>query len=420
MLLAVQLPRYARVNLLHTTSDDVIKRFCKEGYLLVDSLSTLSLTSCPASSSVNYQTGHCGRCAQCLAAEDSSSSADPHQCPMAAEKVFCRDTHVPELLVFPFSCSLVDHPLYTNTDIILQDKASCLPSYLLSPLPGSHVIDACAAPGNKTTHLASLMNNHGCIYAFDKDLKRFQTLKKMIKRAGASCVKPSLHDFLQINPSDYPTVRYILVDPSCSGSGIVGRMEFHTEASVDSKRLASLAAFQRKILQHALNFPSVERVVYSTCSVHEEENERVVESVLQDFCSSFHLVHIMPEWENRGRPVFGGAEHCIRAIPEKDQTNGFFVALFQRIQDEHIQSSESDVGDTTQTTAYKSDRLQCHAADETCCDDGEQNRGEFSTAQTTTALKDKRCHRSKKKKKDFGSSHTPRRKKNRRFYPVNS
>lgn len=130
MLLAVQLPRYARVNLLHTTSDDVIKRFCKEGYLLVDSLSTLSLTSCPASSSVNYQTGHCGRCAQCLAAEDSSSSADPHQCPMAAEKVFCRDTHVPELLVFPFSCSLVDHPLYTNTDIILQDKV-CMPAHLV-------------------------------------------------------------------------------------------------------------------------------------------------------------------------------------------------------------------------------------------------------------------------------------------------
>ena len=132
MLLAGHLPRYARVNLLHTTSENVIKRFCKEGYLLVDSLSTSRPTSCSSSSNVNYQMGHCGRCAQHLAAVDSSSRAgnmDPspsslkgHQCPMAAEKSFCRDTHIPDLLVFPFSSSLVGHPLYTNTDIILQDK----------------------------------------------------------------------------------------------------------------------------------------------------------------------------------------------------------------------------------------------------------------------------------------------------------
>ena len=135
-MLTAHLPRYARVNLLHTTTDDVIKRFCKEGYLLVETLSPLRLAICPSSSNgkSDYQTRRCGTCTQHLAAVDCSSSTGDmdssshsssvkeQQCPMAVEKYVCKDTHIPDLLVFPASSSLGSHPLYANTDIILQDK----------------------------------------------------------------------------------------------------------------------------------------------------------------------------------------------------------------------------------------------------------------------------------------------------------
>jgi len=74
-----------------------------------------------------------------------------------------KDEHVPDLLLFPPNTSFQDDPLYTSGKIILQDKASCFPALVLSPpsTEGSVVIDATAAPGNKTSHLSALMKNNG-------------------------------------------------------------------------------------------------------------------------------------------------------------------------------------------------------------------------------------------------------------------
>ncbi|KAI5128044.1 28S Rrna (Cytosine-C(5))-Methyltransferase [Manis pentadactyla] len=74
-------------------------------------------------------------------------------------KRFLLDPLLPELLVFPVQTDLHQHPLYQAGHLILQDKASCLPAMLLAPPPGAHVIDACAAPGNKASHLAALLKN---------------------------------------------------------------------------------------------------------------------------------------------------------------------------------------------------------------------------------------------------------------------
>lgn len=76
---------------------------------------------------------------------------------------FSRDPHIENLLLFPPDTQFVDDPLYTDGKIILQDKASCFPAYILAPPPqdDSVVIDATAAPGNKTSHLCAMMNNKG-------------------------------------------------------------------------------------------------------------------------------------------------------------------------------------------------------------------------------------------------------------------
>ena len=134
---------------------------------------------------------------------------------------FLLDPLLPELLVFPAQTDLHDHPLYQAGHLILQDKASCLPAMLLAPPPGSHVIDACAAPGNKTSHLAALLKNQGKIFAFDQDAKRLASMATLLARAGVSCCELAEQDFLAVSPSDqrYCQVQYILLDPSCSGSG---------------------------------------------------------------------------------------------------------------------------------------------------------------------------------------------------------
>ncbi|KAG8058475.1 hypothetical protein GUJ93_ZPchr0002g25170 [Zizania palustris] len=105
------------------------------------------------------------------------------------------------MLVLPPGTDLHNHHLVTDGKVFLQGKASCMVAVALCPKPGWTVIDACAAPGNKTVHLAALMNGEGSIIAY------IETINGV---------------FLDINTNDpsYAEVHAILLDPSCSGSGI--------------------------------------------------------------------------------------------------------------------------------------------------------------------------------------------------------
>ncbi|XP_064379568.1 28S rRNA (cytosine-C(5))-methyltransferase [Dromaius novaehollandiae] len=296
---APQLPRYVRVNTLKTCVDDVIDFFKRQGY------------------------SYLGKAAS---VEELSSLSG---------KKFLLDLHLPELLVFPPQTDFHNNQLYTSGHIILQDKASCLPAFLLSPAAGSHVIDACAAPGNKTSHVAAILKNKGQIFAFDLDTKRLATMNTMLMRAGVTSFELAQRDFLTVDPRDskYSKVTHILLDPSCSGSGMVNRVPTE-EAAPSAERLQALAGFQRKILSHALSFPAVRRLAYSTCSVHQEENEDVVHAVLQEQGSAFRLVNVLPAWPCRGVATFPGAECCLRASPAETLTNGFFVAVLERCGEE--------------------------------------------------------------------------------------
>jgi len=161
---AVSWPRYARVNLLQTTVDDVVAHFVAEGYKLCE-----------------------------LVSKSTICREEP--------KNFGRDDLLDDLLQFSPGLDLHDHPFVSGGKLILQDKASCFPAHVLQPAPGSHVIDACAAPGNKTSHAAALTGLTGKVFAFDLSKKRCQLLQNRMKQAGATNVHARCFDFLKIDPS---------------------------------------------------------------------------------------------------------------------------------------------------------------------------------------------------------------------------
>jgi 25S rRNA (cytosine2278-C5)-methyltransferase len=136
----------------------------------------------------------------------------------------------------------------------------------------------------------------------------------------------------------FADVTHILLDPSCSGSGL-DRLDYNTAESDISTRLRNLSTFQTRLLKHALSFPSLERVVYSTCSHHVEENERVVVNVLNGVqgwrvLSRDEQPAGLKKWHRRGLPgecpSEDIAEACIRCEKGTDGTIGFFAVSFVR------------------------------------------------------------------------------------------
>lgn len=101
------------------------------------------------------------------------------------------------------------------------------------------------------------------------------------------------------------------------------------QEEVDQKRIASLSNLQSMLLKHALKMPKLKRLIYSTCSIHEEENEQVVQEALSVFGDRFEIVDPMPEWEREVVGDYEFSSKCLRANPQINLTNGFFIALFQ-------------------------------------------------------------------------------------------
>ncbi|XP_076291022.1 nop2/Sun-like domain containing protein 5 [Lasioglossum baleicum] len=299
----VRKPRYARVNTLLLPLNEAISNFVEEGW---------SLQS------------RCSNYAAHLTAVKNLT-----------EPNFIQDFHIPELLIFPPNTTFHDHAGYQNGEIVLQDKASCFPAYLLNPEPGSVVLDMCAAPGMKSSHLAALLNNQGKVYAVEIDERRYTTLCEQVKITSASCVETLNKDALTLETEDYSNVDYILVDPTCSGSGMLDRQLVHGKEECPPHRLKQLQAFQVFLLRHALlNFPNVKRVVYSTCSINPEENEQVVDEILGNIEDAYKLVSVKNkfknDWKNYSSLEYNCSDNCLYANSEQDLCNGFFVAVFER------------------------------------------------------------------------------------------
>ena len=332
-----QLPRYARVNTLLTTFAELKRELRSSGHTLAPR---------PPRAKHGFR----------------RTKPDKKQ----DGRKYRKDKHVRDLLVFccKGKSDLSRVPAVRDGRLVIQQKASCFPGLALAPPPGAVVLDACAAPGSKTSHLAALMRNEGQLLALDRSAQRVMTMERLLRQRGITCARALHRDFNTVDSAAMPfsAVTHILLDPSCSTSGA------STAPHTDDTALTELAANQFAVLKHAMKFPKCQVIVYSTCSVYDRENEHVVARALawarnrvaKEGAQGWKLAHALPQWPRRGKECGDGdgisltateAACCVRSDQHKDETIGFFVAKFVAVDRSDVQTKSSTREDSDRNTS---------------------------------------------------------------------
>ncbi len=199
--------------------------------------------------------------------------------------------------------------LWASGAIQPQARASMLVSRILDPSPGQRVLDLCAAPGGKTTHLAALMKDTGEVVAVERHPGRASALERTQVRMRATCIRVEVGD-AAIPRTDGPFDR-ILVDPPCSGLGTLqSRPDLRWR--VQPEAIAELATLQARILAAGAQALALGgTLVYSVCTISRTEGEDVVDAFL------------------RAHADFT-AERQLQLLPHRDGTDGFFIARLRR------------------------------------------------------------------------------------------
>ncbi|MEE3716734.1 16S rRNA (cytosine(967)-C(5))-methyltransferase [Tumidithrix elongata RA019] len=208
----------------------------------------------------------------------------------------------------------------------VQDASAQLAALLLDPQPDDVVIDACAAPGGKTTHLAELMGDRGKIYALDRSANRLKRLKENCDRLQLKSIETLVGDSREF-PQFCDRADRVLLDVPCSGLGTLHR---HADARwrQTAEEPYKLAQLQIEILEQTAQWVKWGGVlVYCTCTLHPAENEAVI--------GQFLSTH--PDWQlatpQPPSPLtnFLTPENWIRVLPHQQNMDGFFMAKLQHL-----------------------------------------------------------------------------------------
>jgi 16S rRNA (cytosine967-C5)-methyltransferase len=225
------------------------------------------------------------------------------------------------LLDAPFD--VFGSPEFQGGLLMPQSRAAMAVARLLEPQPGERVLDLCAAPGGKTTHLAALMGNEGEIVAVERHAGRADALRRTAHRMGADIVDVRIADAAE--PLDDGLFDRVLVDPPCSDLGtLASRPDARWRKAGRPPELAQLQA--RILAAGAAALRPGGTLVYSTCTISPVENEHVVTRFVEahDHFEADDLGSQVPVWKHPTMP-----QH-LQTLPHRDRTDGFFIARLRR------------------------------------------------------------------------------------------
>ena len=225
--------------------------------------------------------------------------------------------------------------ILNREDVYVQDESAMLVAHLLSPKNAESdsaafpfIVDLCAAPGGKTTHLAHLMDNAGKIIAVDVSAEKVALLEKNCRRVGARNVKTRVMDVKKADLGFMKTADAVLIDAPCSGFGTLRR---HPDIRWNKtpKQIQSLSEIQYSLLKNAARHIKPGGVlVYSTCSVEPIENEKVIQRFLADF--PMYTIENAKDFLPDVPPNVITPQGFVQTFPHEHGVDGAFAARLRR------------------------------------------------------------------------------------------
>ncbi len=216
----------------------------------------------------------------------------------------------------------------------IQNLSSMLPAVLLDPQEEDSVLDMCAAPGSKTTHIAAIMNNKGSIVANDSDSPRISSLKSVLNQFGVKNTKVTMSDGSQFGKNYPAKFDRVLLDAPCSGEGLIYLRGPKPLRFWGIDRIKRYSFIQKDLLESAfLTLKHGKFLIYSTCTLEPEENEGVVTYLLNkypnarlediDLERSENMTNGITKWS--GNKYHSTVKKSLRVIPSSKMM-GFYIA----------------------------------------------------------------------------------------------
>jgi 16S rRNA (cytosine967-C5)-methyltransferase len=233
------------------------------------------------------------------------------------------DSLVPEAVVLEQAYDVHGSKPFERGALMPQSRGSMLVARVVDPQPGEHVLDLCAAPGAKATHLAALMGDRGRVVAVDIDPRRLRALVANCKRLGVGCIDAHAGDARE--PAFGQDFDRVLVDPPCSDLGTLqSRPDVRWRKR--PRQVSELQAVQREIMEAAASAVRPGgRLVYSTCTISALENERQVADFLERH-PGYSALDLSGPYPQAAVPGSG----FLQTLPHRHDTDGFFVAAMER------------------------------------------------------------------------------------------
>ncbi len=257
------------------------------------------------------------------------------------ERLESKDFKLRSIEHIPYGFEVIESKLnlgstheYLQGYYYLQNIASMFPALILNPKPTDVVIDMCAAPGSKSTHLAQIMENQGTLILIEKNRNRIPPLDLNLRRMGIS--NSIILNFNAIKLAQLRTkADKVLLDAPCTGEGLI-REDPNRKKSRSIKDINKMAAIQKKLLSAGLKTLNPGgKLLYSTCSIAPEENEFVINEVLQNL-SDYSINKIANQYGTNGlTEVFGYSlrsdiKFSQRLYPHLHNTIGFYLCLIKK------------------------------------------------------------------------------------------